>query len=99
MHRYLPTPSPPRTRRDGTWDIGLHQRRGIGYVYSSRHTNDTRAEEVLRGYIGKASDGLNPRQLKLNVGYREQHWVKNCVAVGLSGGFLEPLESSRHRPD
>ncbi|OFA02321.1 flavin-dependent tryptophan halogenase RebH [Duganella sp. HH101] len=77
-----------------TWDIGLHQRRGIGYVYSSRHTDDARAEQVLRAYIGKASDGLNPRQLKLNVGYREQHWVKNCVAVGLSGGFLEPLESS-----
>ena len=34
------------------------------------------------------------RQLKLNVGYRDLHWVKNCVAVGLSGGFLEPLESS-----
>jgi len=77
-----------------TWDIGLHQRRGIGYVYSSRHTDDSRAEEVLRKYIGPASDGLNPRQLKLNVGYRELHWVKNCVAVGLSGGFLEPLESS-----
>lgn len=77
-----------------TWDIGLQQRRGVGYVYSSRHTDDTRAEQVLRAHIGKASDGLNARQLKLNVGYREVHWVKNCVAVGLSGGFLEPLESS-----
>jgi tryptophan halogenase len=77
-----------------TWDIGLHARRGIGYVYSSRHTDDSRAEQVLRGYIGKAADGLNPRQLKLNVGYRETQWVKNCVAVGLSSGFLEPLESS-----
>jgi len=77
-----------------TWDIGLHERRGIGYVYSSRHTDDARAEQVLRNYIGPASDQLNPRQLKLNVGYRETHWIKNCVAVGLSGGFLEPLESS-----
>ena len=77
-----------------TWDIGLHKRRGIGYVYSSRHTDDTRAEQVLRQYIGPAGDALNPRQLKLNVGYRELHWVKNCAAVGLSGGFLEPLESS-----
>lgn len=77
-----------------TWDIGLHERRGIGYVYSSRHTDDARAEQVLRNYIGQQADGLNPRQLKLNIGYREQHWVKNCVAVGLSGGFLEPLESS-----
>lgn len=77
-----------------TWDIGLHERRGIGYVYSSRHTNDDRADQLLRQYIGPASDGREPRLLKLNVGYRETQWVKNCVAIGLSGGFLEPLESS-----
>jgi len=77
-----------------TWDIGLQQRRGVGYVYSSRHTDDARAEDVLRGYIGPAAETLSPRLLKLNVGYREVQWVKNCVAVGLSGGFLEPLESS-----
>lgn len=76
------------------WDIGLQQRRGIGHVYSSRHTDDTRAEQVLRNYIGAAGDGLTPRALKLKVGYRETQWVKNCVAVGLSGGFLEPLEAS-----
>ncbi len=76
------------------WDIGLQQRRGVGYVYSSRHTDDARAEQVLRDYIGPASGETNPRMLKLNVGYREVHWIKNCVAVGLSGGFLEPLEAS-----
>ena len=77
-----------------TWDIGLPERRGIGYVYSSRHTDDARAEEVLRGYIGPAARTLTPRHLKLRIGYRETPWVKNCVAVGLSGGFLEPLEST-----
>ena len=77
-----------------TWDIGLHERRGIGYVYASRYTDDSRAEHVLRQYIGPASAQLTPRLLKLNVGYRETQWIKNCVAVGLSGGFLEPLESS-----
>jgi tryptophan halogenase len=77
-----------------TWDIGLQERRGIGYVYSSRHTDDARAEQVLRAYIGPQAEGLSPRLLKLNVGYRETQWIKNCVAVGLSGGFLEPLESS-----
>lgn len=77
-----------------TWDIGLQQRRGIGYVYSSRHTDEARAEQVLRNYIGPASDGMSARLLKLNVGYRETQWIKNCVAIGLSGGFLEPLESS-----
>ena len=39
-----------------TWDIGLQQRRGVGYVYSSRYTDDARAERVLRDYIGPASE-------------------------------------------
>jgi tryptophan halogenase len=77
-----------------TWDIGLHQRRGTGYVYSSRYTDDARAEQVLRSYIGPTNEEINPRLLKFNVGYREVQWVKNCVAVGLSSGFFEPLESS-----
>lgn len=77
-----------------TWDIGLQQRRGVGYVYSSRHSSDERAAEVLRRHIGAAADSMEPRQLKLEVGYRETQWIKNCVAVGLSGGFLEPLEAS-----
>ncbi|MGH8177426.1 MAG: tryptophan halogenase family protein [Steroidobacter sp.] len=77
-----------------TWDIGLDSRRGVGYVYSSSHTDDSRAEDVLRSYIGPASRDLNARLLKLQIGWRERHWVKNCVAVGLAGGFLEPLEST-----
>jgi len=76
------------------WDIGLQERRGIGHVYSSRHCDDAEAERTLRRYIGPAADALTPRQLALQIGYRETQWVKNCVAVGLSGGFLEPLESS-----
>jgi tryptophan 7-halogenase len=77
-----------------SWDIALESRRGIGYVYSSSHTDDARAEEVLRNYIGPASRDLSARLLKLQIGWRERHWVKNCVAIGLSGGFLEPLEST-----
>jgi len=77
-----------------TWDIGLQQRRGIGYVYSSRHTDDETAERTLRRYVGPASEGRTPRALKLDVGYRQAQWIGNCVAVGLSAGFLEPLESS-----
>jgi len=77
-----------------TWDIGLQQRRGVGYVYASRYTDDLQAEQLLRRHIGPASDGLDARRLTLEVGYREQQWVKNCVAVGLSSGFLEPLEAS-----
>jgi len=77
-----------------TWDIGLHARRGVGYVYSTRHTDDTRAEQVLRNYIGPGADGLNARVLKFEAGFRPDQWHKNCVAVGLSAGFVEPLEST-----
>jgi tryptophan halogenase len=77
-----------------SWDIGLQQRRGLGYVYSSRYTDDARAEQVLRRHIGPAADTLNARRLDLKVGYRGLQWIRNCVAVGLSGGFVEPLEAS-----
>lgn len=77
-----------------TWDIGLNNRRGIGYVYSSAHTDDGRAEKILRSYIGPAAADKAARVLKFEAGYREQQWVQNCVAVGLSAGFFEPLEST-----
>src|SRR6185312_954115 len=77
-----------------TWDIGLNNRRGIGYVYSSAHSDDTRAEGILRDYIGTACEGKPARVLKFESGYRERQWVRNCVAVGLSAGFFEPLEST-----
>ncbi|HSI49883.1 MAG TPA: tryptophan halogenase family protein [Ideonella sp.] len=76
------------------WDIGLQERRGIGHVFSSRHTDAARAEQVLRAYAGPAADGLPVRALQLPLGYRELQWQHNCVAVGLSSGFLEPLEAS-----
>lgn len=77
-----------------TWDIGLEARRGIGYVFSSDHTDSTRAEETLRRYVGKAGDDLPARLIKFNAGYREINWKKNCVAIGLSSGFFEPLEAT-----
>ncbi|HEY0685888.1 MAG TPA: tryptophan halogenase family protein [Steroidobacter sp.] len=77
-----------------TWDIGLEARRGIGYVFSSDHTDSTRAEETLRKYVGKAGDALPARLIKFNAGYREINWKKNCVAIGLSSGFFEPLEAT-----
>jgi tryptophan halogenase len=76
------------------WDIGLQQRRGIGHVYSSHHIDDEQAERELRAYIGPAAEGLSARRLDLRIGYRETQWIGNCVAVGLSSGFIEPLEAS-----
>ena len=76
------------------WDIGLPTRRGTGYVYSSNHTSHDEAEATLRHYLGKAGAEGTPRRIKIRAGHRQTFWVKNCVAVGLSNGFLEPLEAS-----
>ena len=76
------------------WDIGLNHRRGIGYVYSSKYTDESEAQEVLMDYVGPAGQNLSTRTIPMRVGYREKPWVKNCIAIGLSGGFLEPLEAT-----
>ena len=76
------------------WDIGLPTRRGIGYVYSSRHSSEEAANEVLRRYVGPRHDALPVRKIPIRAGHRETFWKNNCVAVGLAAGFLEPLEAS-----
>ena len=77
-----------------TWDIGLHQRRGIGHVFSSDHISDTDAEAELRRYAGPSAAGLEARKFKFTAGFREINWKNNCVAIGLSSGFFEPLEAT-----
>ncbi len=77
-----------------TWDIGLNDRRGIGYVYSSNHSGDDRAADVLRGYLGPRHKDKDFRLIRFDTGYRETQWIRNCVAVGLSAGFFEPLEAT-----
>jgi tryptophan halogenase len=81
------------------WDIALPSRRGVGYTYSSAHITDDKAEQSLRDYItpimGKsAAQSTNIRKIAFNPGHREKFWHKNCVAIGLSAGFIEPLEAS-----
>jgi glycine/D-amino acid oxidase-like deaminating enzyme len=76
------------------WDIGLPNRRGTGCVYSSRHMSDDEAEAVIRRYAGAAEKGLSTRRLQFRTGYRERQWIGNCMAIGLSAGFFEPLEST-----
>ncbi|MBT9494779.1 MAG: tryptophan 7-halogenase [Paucibacter sp.] len=77
-----------------TWEIGLNGARGIGCVYSSEHISDERAAAILRDYVGPGHADMATRRIPFEAGYRERQWVKNCVAVGLSAGFLEPLEST-----
>lgn len=79
------------------WDIGLPTRRGVGHVYSSSHTTDEEAESALRSYVeatGGDGNSVSARKISINPGYRKTFWHRNCVAVGISAGFIEPLEAS-----
>ena len=76
------------------WDIGLKDRRGVGYVYSSNHSSDDAAEQELQNYIGDRKSDVEPLKIKMRTGYCKTPWIKNCVGLGLSGGFLEPLEAT-----
>ena len=76
------------------WDIGLPTRRGLGYVYSSRHSGEDAAHDELMRYIGPRGKDLSVRKIPIRSGHRHIFWKNNCVAVGLSAGFLEPLEAS-----
>ena len=76
------------------WDINLQTRRGLGYVYSSAFLSDDEAETALRRNEGPHTNGLEARHIRFDSSKREVSWKGNCVAVGLSDGFLEPLESS-----
>jgi tryptophan halogenase len=81
------------------WDIGLPTRRGVGCVYSSRFLDETSAEAILRAYVSRtageaAAQALTPRVLSFPTGHRAEFWRGNCLAIGLSAGFIEPLEAS-----
>jgi tryptophan 7-halogenase len=75
------------------WQIPLQTRTGNGMVFCSRYWSDDEALSTLSAQIGR--DFLNtPRIIPFRTGTRRKHWNKNCVAVGLSSGFIEPLEST-----
>jgi glycine/D-amino acid oxidase-like deaminating enzyme len=81
------------------WDIGLPTRRGIGCVYSSRFLDDAAAESELRNYVARTAGeeqarAISPRALGFRSGHRAEFWRGNCIAIGLSAGFVEPLEAS-----
>ncbi len=81
------------------WDIALPSRRGVGYVYSSKYQSEADAIAELKQYIAKTTsmpqlDNVEFKKIQIRPGYREKFWHKNCVAVGMAAGFLEPLEAS-----
>ena len=76
------------------WTIPLWGRDGTGYVYSSAHVDAARAEAELLAWLGPEAEVTNLTHIGMRIGRRRRSWVGNCVAVGLSGGFVEPLEST-----
>lgn len=76
------------------WDIPLTNRTGNGYVYSQKFCNADEAETELREKLGLLDADIEAKHLKMKVGRVAQHWFKNCLAVGLSQGFIEPLEAT-----
>ncbi len=76
------------------WNVPLYSRRGTGYVFSSQFRNDDEAIDEFLTHLGEDGKGAEPRVIPLNIGRTRHGWVKNCLAVGLSSGFIEPLEST-----
>ena len=75
------------------WNIPLTNRVGNGYVYSSRFIDRDDAAAELREHLGLGED-VEVRHLEMRCGRIERSWVRNCLAVGLAQGFLEPLEAT-----
>lgn len=84
------------TKNGWIWQIPLQNRFGCGYVYSSKFTNDDEALSETKKWVEKNHKTKlgNYKIIKFDSGYYENQWIGNCVSVGLSSGFVEPLEST-----
>ncbi|MCL1051248.1 tryptophan 7-halogenase [Shewanella abyssi] len=91
----IPAQTVSRALTNGwSWKIPLTSRWGNGYVFSSDFISPDNAETELRAQLGLLDADIEARHLKMRIGRLNEHWHKNCLAVGLSQGFIEPLEAT-----
>ena len=76
------------------WKIPLTNRFGNGYVYSTQFCSPDAAETELRERLGLLDADVEARHLRMKIGRVTKHWNRNCVAIGLAQGFIEPLEAT-----
>ncbi|GIU26014.1 tryptophan halogenase [Shewanella colwelliana] len=101
IQRKYPQDMPPKSYTVATalsngwvWEIDLSNRQGTGYVYDGNRLTKEQAEAELRAHLGDELEILRTVHLDMRIGCRKAFWVGNCIAIGLSGGFIEPLEST-----
>lgn len=76
------------------WDTPTQTRRSVGYVHSSNFISEEDAKVELLRYQDKTLTDYETRLIRFKVGQRQKAWAGNCIAIGLAGGFIEPLEST-----
>ncbi|MBL1115313.1 tryptophan 7-halogenase [Streptomyces sp. 110] len=76
------------------WTIPLFERIGTGYVYASDYISAEQAERTLRDFVGPEAADAEANHIEMRIGRSRNSWVKNVVGIGLTSGFVEPLEST-----
>ncbi len=94
-----PTQIEPTSRATGmnagwSFRVPLFNRVGSGYVYSSKFISDDEAVDEFKKFIGPAANDIEPRIIRMRIGKVRHSWKNNCLALGLSSGFVEPLEAT-----
>lgn len=101
VQRKYPAEQQPKPYTEATalsngwvWQIDLINRQGTGYVYDGNRLSKEEAEAELKSFLGNESEFIKTLHIDMQIGRRKRFWVGNCITVGLSGGFIEPLEST-----